>query len=204
MDFTPNTRTVADGIEQPSGELISDSVSPAVSGAGGLNYPVVAPPISGDPQDDDAAYLDEMLDETPGVDIRSMPTLTTDPDDSVALELSPLPPITSMQTRRWSITNALALPVQLFPADPFRTELFIKIEGAAGDALVIAGSKVDAQKQGGNAALWNSVDVFYSVTHTGEVWIWAPTAAGTINVSAWAITCTPASDKPRHPHDEKD
>lgn len=190
MTFPRNSRVIPEAIPQT---IPDDSVSVEPAAAGGLAG-ITTPAISGDPQDDDAAYLDGMLDETAGVDVRTIPPLVTG-DEMAHVEPYALPPISEMQTRRWVLDNTNPVPLQLFPADPWRTELFIKVEGTVAQPLIIASSKADAARQGNNAALWNSTDPFYSVTHTGEVWIHSSGFSASTGVSAWAVTAAPKEKK---------
>jgi hypothetical protein len=147
--------------------------------------------IAGDPKDDDAAYLDEMLDETAGVS----PSLAgfaameaQSPESSEKVDTGE-PSTTTILQGSISGTST-SDPVQLLPRDANRRELFVTIEGSTANAIRIGASKADVQRQmNSTVGHYDKVGTpFYSQYHTGDVWVGFANATGTVTVSYWAVT----------------
>lgn len=147
--------------------------------------------IAGDPTDDDASYFDEMLDETAGVSptLEGFPDLTVSSPES-ELEISDLPPTSEIITLQWPLAVG-AGPMQLLPRDPYRTELWVSAD-IATEELALGSSLADVSRQVGQP-YWHTREAWYSVTHTGALWVSGLTLSAPIVLNVHAVTCPPPS-----------
>lgn len=131
---------------------------------------------TGDPFDDDAQVIDDLVQPQ----ANPVPPL---PDEMTTPDTARPERITRMQTGRITLQSGWD-PFQALPPDPFRKSLQIAMDSAAAtDAIYMASSSDDA-RNGGSLFQANPIS---PAGHTGAVWLYNPTA-NPVNVSWWAVT----------------
>jgi hypothetical protein len=164
-----------------TGLLLPDPHPPGPDAAIG-GAPASPPLDSGDVHDDDAKYIDDIL--TPDPDVNIQPVHESRRDNS-----APIPHTTRILPSSGVVGLNIATPFMMYPADPRRRELHIIGAGsAATKRFAIADSPHAAQGYYASGQTWPSGTEFYSVEHTGPVWVYSGDTGEQFSVGGWSVT----------------